>query len=103
MPQKWLRDNQIVVKKRLDFWISGKKLRARLKLNSLREYLQDRRLQCFGHLQSMEENAWSSKSRTFKVSGSFPRGRPSKTWNEISRNDLEKSKITKNMRHKKML
>ena len=26
----------------------------------------------------MEESAWFSKCRTFKVSGSFPRGRPRK-------------------------
>ena len=33
----------------------------------------------------MEESAWCNKCRNFKVSGSFPRGRPSKTWNEVIR------------------
>ena len=28
----------------------------------------DRRLQWFGYLEKMEESAWSSKCRTFKVS-----------------------------------
>ena len=52
----------------------GKELWTRLKLNSMRECLQDRRLQRFGHLERMEENAWSNKCRTFRVSGSSFRG-----------------------------
>ena len=35
----------------------------------------------------MEESAWCNKCRNFKVSGSFLRGRPSKTWNEVIRSD----------------
>ena len=54
--------------------ISAEKLRIRLKLMSIKEYLQYRRLQWFGHLERTEETAWSSKCRTFKVSGSFARG-----------------------------
>ena len=27
-----------------------------------------------GHVERMEERAWSSKCRTFQVSGSFPKG-----------------------------
>ena len=45
----------------------------------------------------MEENAWSSKCRTFKVSGSFPRGRPRKTWNELIRIDLKERKVGKDI------
>ena len=33
------------------------KVKTRLKLNSTRKYLQDRRLQWFGHLEKIEENA----------------------------------------------
>ena len=36
----------------------------------------------------MEESAWSNTCRTFKVSGSLPRERPKKTWNEEIRSDL---------------
>ena len=50
---------------------SEEELRTRLKLNSTKKCLQDRGLQWFGHLEGMEENAWSSKCTTFKVSGSF--------------------------------
>ena len=59
--------------------ISTEEIKAKPKLKSMREYLQDRRLQWFGHLEKMDESVWSSKCRTFKVSCSFPRGRPKKT------------------------
>ena len=40
--------------------ISTEELRTRPKLKSMRECLQDRRLQWFGHLETLEENAWSN-------------------------------------------
>ena len=54
--------------------ISAKELITRLKLNSMRVYLKDRRLQWFGHLEIMKENALSSEYRTLKFGGNFPRG-----------------------------
>ena len=53
--------------------ISLEKFRNRLKLNSMRECLQDTRLQWFDQLERMEKNAWLSKYRSFKVRGTFPR------------------------------
>ena len=53
--------------------------RTRLKLKSRREFLQDRREQWFGYLERMRDGTWSSKCRTFKFSGSFPRGQSRKT------------------------
>ena len=47
---------------------SAEKFRTRLKLNRMRKCLQDRRLQWFGHLARIEENAWSSKCRLVVVS-----------------------------------
>ena len=41
-----------------------------LKTKRMRESLQDKRLQCFGHLERMEE--------------SFPEGRLRNTWNGVS-------------------
>ena len=67
---------------RPEYRISTEELASRLKLKSLREYLQDRRPKWFGHLEKMEESSWSSKCGTSKVIDSFPRGRPRKTWNE---------------------
>ena len=45
--------------------------RAKLKLNNIWECLQERRLAWFRHLERMEEIAWSSKWKVFKISGSF--------------------------------
>ena len=80
---------------RPDDRISAEELRTRLKLKNMREYLWDRKLQWFGHLESMEESAWSSKCRTFKSSGSFLSGQPGKTWNEVIRSDLKKGKLAR--------
>ena len=45
--------------------ISVEKLRTRLILNSMAEYLQDQRLQWLRHVEIIEDSAWSSKCRTF--------------------------------------
>ena len=42
----------------------------------------------------MEEGAWSSKFRTLKVSGSFPRRRPR---NEVIKRDAKDNKISKDL------
>ena len=62
------------------FGVQGKMpaTRTRLKFNSTRECSQDRRLHWLSHRERMEENAWSSICRTFKVGGSFSRGQPKK-------------------------
>lgn len=66
-------------------------LRIRLKLNSI--CLQDRRLQWFGHLERLEESAWYSKSRIFKVGDSFPRGKLRKKCNEVTGKKGKSAKI----------
>ena len=53
--------------------ISTEELKTRLKLNSMKECLLDRRLEWFGHTERMEKSAWSSKCRTSKVSSNFTR------------------------------
>ena len=58
---------------------------------SIKECLQDRRLQCLGCLERMEENVWFSKCRSSNVGGSSPRGKPIKTWNDAVRNDLREN------------
>ena len=45
---------------RSEYRISAEELRTKLKFNSMNECLQDKRLQWFGHLERLEENAWSS-------------------------------------------
>ena len=66
-------------------------------LRNVRECVQDRRLQWFGHLERIKESAWSSKCRTFKVRGSLPRGRPRKIWNEVIRSDLKEREVSKDI------
>ena len=46
---------------RLENKISTKKFRGRLKMNNRRECLANRRRQWFGHLEKIEDMAWSSK------------------------------------------
>ena len=45
----------------------------------------------------MEEGTWSSKCRTFKASGSFPRRRPRNTCNKVFRSDLREEKSARNL------
>ena len=63
---------------------------------SMSKWFQDRVLQWFGHLERGEETTWSSKCRTFKVSGSFYRRQPWKTWNLLIRSNL-KEKVNKDI------
>ena len=62
----------------------------------------DRGLQWFGQLERMEENAWPSKYRTFKVSGSFPRIWPWKTSKKVIRSELKERKVHKDLARDKM-
>ena len=57
----------------------------------------DRGLYLFGHLERMEESAWSSKFRTFRVSNSSPKRRPKKIWSKVIRSNLEERKISKDI------
>ena len=58
----------------------AEELRKRLKLKSIRQCLQERRVQWFG--DRIEKSAWSSECTTAKGSKSFSRGQPRKIWNE---------------------
>lgn len=72
--------------------LSAEDLRSGLKPKSLRQCLLDRRPQWFGHLEKMEESAWSSKYSTSKDSASFRR-RPRKTLNEVIKSDLNRTEM----------
>ena len=45
----------------------------------------------------MEENTWSCKCRTFKISGSFSRERHGTILNELIRSDPKESKVGKDL------
>lgn len=80
---------------RLEDKISVDQLRSSLKLKNIGECLKSRRLQWFAHLEKMEESAWSSKCRIFKISCSFLRRRPKETWNDVIRSGLKEKKVGK--------
>ena len=80
----WLESNVMhVCNDESEDKIFAENFRTRLRLKSMKECLQDRRLQWFGHLEGMEESACSSKCKTFKVGSIFPRRQTRKTWNEV--------------------
>ena len=54
-------------------------------------------MQWFGHLEKLEVSAWSSKCKTCTVRGSFPGGRPRKTYNEVITRDLGGKKKKKKL------
>lgn len=72
--------------------ISAEERKTRMKSDSARECLQDIGLRWFGHLERVEENAWSSECKTFKVTRSFAREQPRKIWKNVIRNGLKQMK-----------
>lgn len=64
-------------------------------MNTIKEYLENRRLLCFGGLQRMEESSWASKFRIFEVGSSLTRRQPSKTWSEVTGKDRQKQNVRK--------
>ena len=65
--------------------IFAEECRTLLKLKSMRECLQNKRLHWSGHLEEIEYSAWFSKYKTSNVSDNFPRARPSNTRNEVNK------------------
>ena len=49
------------------------------------------------NIERTEDSVWSSKCRTFKVSGRFPRRQLSKTWNQVIKEKLKEMKISKDL------
>ena len=72
--------------------ISVEKIRGpRLTLKSMKECLQDRRLQWFVGIERMKKSA----QRSFKVNCGFTGGSPKQTWKEVIRRDLKEYKVSK--------
>ena len=66
-------------------------------INGMREYFQNRRIHWSGHLERIKERAWSSKYRTFKVSSSLFRGRPTKICSVAIRKYLKERKVNQDL------
>ena len=82
---------------KLNDHIPSRVLRDRLRLVSVRELIQTKRLSWFGHLERMDDNNWVSKCRHCVVDGRSVKGRPRKTWNEVVRNDLKEKNLDKEL------
>ena len=75
-----------------------------VKLNSMREFLQNRRLKWLGYLEKeKKESAWFSIYSALKLSSSFSREWPRKSWNEVIKSDLKKRELNKNLARQKCL
>ena len=77
--------------------LSSKELRKILHLDSIGSCMQNRRLRWFGHVERMDKNAWASRCRTIKVTGTTGRGRLKKTWEEVIRNDLKQKGVSRDL------
>ena len=66
-------------------------------INSIRECVQRRRLQWFGHVERMEPTAWPSLCRNLVVNGKKSKGRPRLTWNEVIKKDLKEKNLSKEL------
>ena len=75
--------------------ISAGELKNRLKLNRIREYLGDRRLQWFSHLERTEENAWSSNYKLMHVLKECDL--ENQAWNDVIGRDLKNRDFSKDL------
>ena len=73
--------------------ICPEKLETILKWNSLRKCLEDTRLKCLGYLEKLKRLLGLKNIELQKVSDSFPRGQPRRTWNETIKSDLKERKV----------
>ena len=79
--------------------IPSSELRSRLNLRSIRDCIQQRRLEWFGHIKRMGDEAWPSRCRNVIVEGVMGKGRPKITWNEVIRRDLRERRLDANLVH----
>jgi hypothetical protein len=78
-------------------WMCGVSLRDRKSSADLRDMIgvrpikdvcRQNRLRWFGHVERKDDDDWVKRCSGFVVEGKRPVGRPSKSWNEVLREDL---------------
>ena len=77
--------------------VSSSDLRKRLKLDSISECMQKRRLCWFGHVERKDDGDWVKKCRTMRLEGAAVKGRPRKTWDEVIKSDLKQKGVTRDL------
>jgi len=71
------------------------KLRERLGLDYIITVVQQYRLRWCGHVLRKDENDWVKKYMDYEVEGVRPRGRPKKSWSEVTEKDFLTQQICK--------
>ena len=65
-----------------------KELRTRLGIQAITEVMQKRRLRWFGHVERRDDTNWLKRNQKLDVDGRNGCGRPSKTWEQVIKEDL---------------
>jgi len=74
---------------------SSSELRKRLGVDDIIAVIQHPRLRWYGHVLRKDENDWVRKCMDFKVEWVRPKGRPKKTWSEVTEKGCHTRQIYK--------
>jgi len=66
------------------FKLPSKELRERLGIDDIAVVLQQNRLHLYGHVLRKDDDDWVKKCMEYEVEGPRPRGRPKRTWRDLS-------------------
>ena len=70
---------------------SSKELLDRFQMQYIRSVMQRGRLRSHGHVERMKDNYWVKRCRVMEIEGNRGRGRPKKTWEQVTSADLRSS------------
>jgi len=70
-------------------------LRERLGIDDIILILQQNRLRWCGHVLRKEDTDWVKKCMEYEVEGSWPRGRPKRTWKEVVQKDCQACSVNR--------
>ena len=69
---------------------SNEWVRSMLAIDDIAKVMQRNRLRWFGHVERRDELCWIKRIETLQVDGDGVKGRPSKNWREVLREDMRK-------------
>ena len=70
-------------------------LRAQVGVKPIVDVMRQRRLRWFGHIERREDNSWLKKVQILAVDDHNGRGRPRKTWEHVTMEDLRVKGVTR--------
>ncbi|KAI5748064.1 hypothetical protein M8J77_021517 [Diaphorina citri] len=74
-------------------------IRSKIKVTEISKKIQERRQQCYGHVQRREENYVGTKIARLEEEGKRGRGRPKKKWENCINEDLRENGLSGNEVH----